>query len=92
MSQNVKLLSIRGLTSLGVVGGYVAVQRNVALTSLDGLRQLSELNGEELLSGHALSVTYNTQLESLSGFENIRNISYGTVHIEGNTALCYAGM
>lgn len=92
VSQNTKLLSIRGLSSLSVVCGYLAIQRNVALTGLDGLRQLSELKGEELLSGHALSVTYNTQLASLSGLENILNISYGTVHIEGNTALCYAGM
>lgn len=91
ISQNTKLTQISGLTSLRSIDGYLAVERNPALSDLSGLRQFTNLHGMELLSGHALSVTYNTQLTDLSSLASIRNISYGTVHIEGNTALCYAG-
>lgn len=91
ISQNRKLTAISGFSSLTAVDGFLSIERNIALVNLDGLQQLTTLSGAELLSGHALSVIYNTHLRDLSGLVNIHNISYGTVHIEGNTALCYAG-
>lgn len=91
ISQNRKLTHISGLSSLHTIEGYLAIERNTVLSDLSGLRQLATLSGAQLSSGHALSVTYNVQLMDLSGLANIRNISYGTVRIEGNTALCYAG-
>lgn len=91
VAQNRGLETISGLTNLVNIGGYLAIERNTALANLDGLRALASLTGAELSSGHALSVTYSLQLTDLSGLSSLRNISYGTVHIEGNTALCYAG-
>ncbi len=91
IAQNQKLSSIPGLSSLAVIDGYLSVERNGALTNMDGLRRLGVIRGQEIVSGHALSVVYNTQLTNLTGLSGITSISYGTVHIEGNSRLCYAG-
>jgi hypothetical protein len=91
ISQNLRLARITGFTSLRAIDGYLSIERNAVLTDLSGLRLLSMLNGMVLLSGHALTITYNLRLADLSALANLRNITYGTVHIEGNTALCYAG-
>ena len=91
ISQNQKLSRIDGFSSLSVIDGYLSVERNGALNEMGGFRRLSAIRGREILSGHALSVVYNTQLTHLTGFSGIANISYGTVRIEGNSRLCYAG-
>lgn len=91
IAQNRKLSHISGFTTLNAIGGYLTIERNTALTHLDGLRQLRMLRGTEVLSGHTLTVSYNANLTSLSGLAAISNISYGTVHIEGNSGLCFAG-
>ena len=91
ISQNTKLARISGLTSLRSIDGYLAIERNAVLFDLSGLRQVTTLRGTEIISGHALSIIYNARLTDLSGLASIHNISYGTVHVEGNTALCYAG-
>ena len=91
ISQNSKLTGIRGFNALRTVTGYLAIQYNPVLTSLAGFSQLSSIGGQEILSGHALTLLYNINLTNLAGFSNLESIAYGTVHIEGNTALCYAG-
>lgn len=91
VSQNSKLARIEGFAMLTTITGYLAIQYNPGLTSLAGLSRLSTIGGNEVLSGHALSLFHNNNLTNLAGFLSLERISYGTVHIEGNTALCYAG-
>ena len=91
ISQNPKLTTIRGLNRLGTIGGYLAIEFNPLMTDFEGLNQLSTISGRELQSGHALNILYNTNLASLGSLSSLAMILYGTVHIEGNTALCYAG-
>ena len=91
VSQNSKLKRIEGFAALATITGYLAIEYNRALTNLAGLSQLSSIGGNELLSGHALSILYNTNLMNLAGLSSLQMITYGTVHIEGNIALCFAG-
>lgn len=90
VSQNPKLQSMTGFSNLEQVGSYVEIDRNPSLTtmSFDRLRTIS---GGDTVTGNALSIGYNSALATLSGFTSLNSISYGTVRIEGNTALCYAG-
>ena len=91
ISQNRNLVRISGFSSLKTIRNHLAIERNTALVNLDGLKGLSLIRGAEISLGHALIVTYNTELPSLAGLSGLTNISYGTVHLEGNSALCYAG-
>ena len=91
VSQNQRLSTISGFSSLNLIGGFLSVERNTVLADMNGFRRLGLIRGQSTLSGHALTVIHNTRLSSLTGLSGLTNISYGTVHIEGNTALCYAG-
>ena len=92
ISQNVQLTAVSAFESLQTIGGNLLIANNPALISVGGFAALRTIKGEELeAAGHALSVLYNTALSDLSGFAGLANISFGTVHIEGNTKLCYAG-
>ena len=92
ISQNVQLTAVLAFESLQTIGGNLLIANNPALISVGGFAALRTIKGEELeAAGHALSVLYNTALIDLSGFAGLANISFGTVHIEGNTKLCYAG-
>ena len=91
MSQNPKLTSVSAFSSLSTLAGYLAIQYNPVLTSLAGFSQLSSIEGQQVVSGHALVLLFNTNLTSLASLSRLQTILYGTVHIEGNTALCYAG-
>ena len=91
ISQNNKLTSINGLSQLLTVNGYISIERNPVLNQINGLTQLTTIEGNEITSGHALSILYNGNLEALNFLSSLESINYGTVHIEGNTALCYAG-
>lgn len=91
IAQNPKLETVSGFVQLRTIGGYLEIDRNTALSSVSGLRGVTMISGNELVSGHALSVIYNTGLTSLADFQSLTTISYGTVRIEGNRALCYAG-
>ena len=91
IAQNPKLSLVSGFSALRVINGYLAIEHNVALTSLGGFRQLELIRGFEVSSGHALTVVFNTELTDLTGLSGIANMSYGTVRIEGNSRLCYAG-
>ena len=91
ISQNLMLQNVTGLGNLREISGYLQIDRNVALTNLDGFRGLTTIGGSSLVAGHALSILYNTNLTELSGFRALADINFGTVHVEGNTALCYAG-
>ena len=91
ISQNMILQAVSGLGNLPTIQGYLQIDGNVALSDLDGLQSLQTIQGDELVAGHALNVLYNTNLNSLRGFRSLSTISYGTVHIEGNTNLCFAG-
>ncbi len=90
VSQNPQLHSMTGFSNIEQVGAYVEIDRNPSLItmSFDRLRTIS---GRDTVTGTALSIGYNSALTSLSGFSLLNSISYGTVRIEGNTALCYAG-
>ena len=89
VAQNPKLASIIELSALRNIGSYLEIDRNPSLTDVSFSR-LTAIGGADTVAGHALSIGY-TALQSLSGFGALSSISYGTVRIEGNTALCYAG-
>lgn len=92
ISQNVQLATVSAFASLQTIGGSLLIANNPALTSVGGFAALQTIKGEELeAAGHALSVLYNTALTDLSGFAGLVNVTFGTVHIEGNTKLCFAG-
>lgn len=91
ISENGNLQSISGFGNLNVITGYLQIDRNIALRVFDGFSNLQVLGGETLVLGHALTVLYNPNLTALSGLRDLSTINYGTVHIEGNTQLCYAG-
>ncbi len=91
VSQNRNLATISGFQMLTNIGGYLLLERNIALTNIDGFMNLETIRGADLLAGHALNLLYNTALTELRGFRDLDTIVYGTVHIEGNTKLCYAG-
>ena len=91
ISQNRKLLGVSGLSALERVNGYLSLERNAALTGFGGLGALTSIMGQEVVAGSALSLLYNPMLSSLDGLRSLREIAYGSVHVEGNTALCYSG-
>ena len=90
ISQNMILESVSNLGQLTILG-YLQIDGNAALNNLDGFQNLQAIGGDQLVAGHALNILYNSNLMSLRGFRSLNTISYGTVHIEGNTNLCYAG-
>ena len=91
IAQNRVLQSITGLQSLLKVSGYLSIERNPILTGITGLNHLITIQGEDLVNDHALAILYNHVLTDISGFKSLTSIAFGTVHIEGNTALCYSG-
>ena len=91
ISNNENLQTISGFSQLNLINGYLQIDRNTALLNLEGFSNLQVLGGETLVLGHALTVLYNTNLTTLAGLRGLNTINYGTVHIEGNTQLCYAG-
>ena len=91
ISQNGNLTKIGGFSSLVSIEGYLQIDHNRKLVDLDGLSSLSEISGTTLVAGHALNVLYNPALLDLRWLRNLSRIEFGTVHIEGNLQLCYAG-
>ncbi len=91
ISQNTKLMEIDGFGALRTISGYLAIEYNQALVRFSGFNQLSTIGGQQLSSGHGLIIRYNMNLTNLAGLSGLQTLSYGTVHIEGNIALCYAG-
>lgn len=91
ISQNQLLQTIQGLQELAHTSGYISISYNPSLTSITGFNKLTSIQGNNLVNGHALTITYNGELTDISGFKTLDTIDYGTVHIEGNTRLCYAG-
>ena len=89
--QNPSLISVPGLNSLVLINGYVSIGNNPKLERITGFTLLSTISGLNLTSDHALALVYNPLLTDISGFRKLVNIALGTVHIEGNTMLCYAG-
>ncbi len=91
ISQNGNLTVVSGFGSLTVVEGYLQVDHNRLLHQLDGLGAVVDIRGSELVAGHALNILYNPILPDLRWLRNLTQIGFGTVHIEGNAVLCYAG-
>ena len=91
ISQNPSLVTLSGFSALLSIGSYLEIDRNPALTTVAGLNSISSIRGNNLLSGNALTIVYNPALIDLSFLATLTRITYGTVRIEGNTALCYAG-
>lgn len=91
ISQHPRLRSVTGFSRLSQISGYLEIDRNPYLIDIGGFMSLRTIQGTEVILEHALTVTYNTNLTSLSGLVSLSDILYGTVHIEGNTRLCYAG-
>ena len=91
ISQNVQLAAVPAFARLQTIGGHLLMANNPSLTNISGLAALQTIKGEELTAGNALAVLYNGALADLSGLAGLANISFGTVHIEGNSKLCYAG-
>ena len=90
--QNGALTSVvTSFLALDRIGGYINIERNQKLNDLSGLGTLSVIEGKQLLVGSALSVLFNPALEDLAWLASMDSIENGVVHIEGNTALCYAG-
>ena len=88
---NPSLISITGFGSLSIVNGYISIGYNPRLTRISGFDALVIIKGEKLANDHGLIMIYNPVLASISGFHSLATIAIGTVHIEGNTMLCYAG-
>ena len=91
ISQNGNLTRITGLSALETVSGHLQIDHNERLLNLDGLSGVSVIRGADLVAGHALNILYNPSLTDLRWLRNLTQIQFGTVHIEGNSALCYAG-
>ena len=95
ISQNGNLTEIGGFRSLEVIEGRLLIDRNRRLQKLSGLSGVQEIRGSSttncLVAGQALSILHNPALPDLSWLGNLTQIGFGTVRIEGNTALCYAG-
>ena len=91
ISQHPSLVTLSGFSSLLNIGSYLEIDRNPALTNVTGLNSIDSIRGNNVLSGNALTIVYNPALTDLSFLATLRRIVYGTVRIEGNTALCYAG-
>ena len=91
ISQNANLTQISGLSSLEMIRGYLQIDHNQNLVNLDGLSNLRSIGGADLVAGHALNVLYNPSLSDLRWLRSFTRIESGTVHIEGNSGLCYAG-
>ena len=91
ISQNPNLTQVSALSSLGTVNGHLQIDHNQRLVDLDGLSNIRTIGGASLVAGHALNVLYNPSLLDLRWLRNLTRIEFGTVHIEGNSALCYAG-
>ena len=91
ISQNGNLTRVSGLSSLGIIGGHLQINHNQRLVSLDGLSGIRSIGGADLVAEHALVVLYNPSLPDLRWLRNLSRIEFGTVHIEGNSELCYAG-
>lgn len=90
--QNGALTAVRAaFLALDRIGGYINIERNRKLNDVSGLSTLSVIEGNQLLGGSALSVLFNPALEDLTWLARMDSIENGVVHIEGNTALCYAG-
>ena len=91
ISQNRLLQTIAGFQQLVHISGFISINYNPSLTSITGFSKLASIRGSQLINGHALSVLYNGALTDISGFKSLSTIEYGTVNIQGNTQLCYAG-
>jgi hypothetical protein len=91
ISQNPKLQRVTGFSGLSTISGYLEIDRNPSLYDISGFRLLQMIQGADVILGHVLTLTYNTNLTNLSVFSRLSSIQLGTVHIEGNTRLCYAG-
>lgn len=89
--QNPSLISITGLGTLGLVNGYVSIGNNAKLTRIEGFDTLIRISGQSLANDHGLVIAYNPLLTDITGFRSLVSISIGTVRIEGNINLCYAG-
>lgn len=91
ISQNGNLTTIGGFSSLRSIQGHLQIDRNQRLLNLDGLTGVMEIGGDSLVLGQALLILYNPALLDLRWLRNLTEIGFGTVHIEGNLQLCYAG-
>ncbi len=89
--QNPSLISVPGLNSLSLIDGYVSIGNNPKLERITGFSNLRTISGNNLTNDHAITIIYNPVLTDISGFRLVATIAFGTVHIEGNTNLCYAG-
>lgn len=90
ISQNGLLRTIDSL-QVSQIKGYLSVSYNPSLSSITGLTSLVTIQGNELVNGHALVLLHNRALTDISGLRALDTIEHGTVHIEGNTQLCYSG-
>lgn len=90
IAQNQLLHSIDSL-QINRISGYISISHNPSLGSIRGLANLISIQGNELINGHALLILYNPVLTDISGLQSLSAINHGTVHIEGNTRLCYSG-
>ena len=72
------LVNLRGLQGLTSVGGWVFINQNAALTSLEGLNNLASLWG--------LTISDNESLTGLEGLEGLTSVGRNLT-IGGNTAL-----
>ena len=89
---NPKLSDVGGFQSLNEIDGSVQIDRNAQLTSLSALSLVETIGGGDLIAGYyALSISYNVALVNLRALSRLKKIQQGTVHVEGNRMLCFAG-
>jgi len=80
IGQCYSLSSLSGLDNLTSVGSFIWIQDCDILTNFEGLGSLTNVGGE------SLSITWNNNLISLDGLENLEIIN-GSLNIVGNNSL-----
>ena len=73
------------------VEGYLHIERNLQLSNLEFLSTMTTIAGNHLLDRISFALLYNPKLNDLNWLRSLKSIQNGTVWIEGNTQLCYAG-
>ena len=73
------------------VEGYLHIERNLQLANLEFLSTITTIAGNQLLDRISFALLYNPKLNDLKWLRSLKSIHNGTVWIEGNTQLCYAG-
>ena len=75
------ITNLNGLAQLTAIGGYLIIQNNNALTSLNGLNSITSING-----ANGLIINNNALLANIQGLANLATLG-GSLTINFNPVL-----